>query len=134
MSNDITLTQPDLIQRLLDNLPAGYTTATVKKPNFSFKTPVDEKWMRPTVLFGETINVTPDEYQRTFGIFVVDIFYPQGDGDKLQLADAKLIQELFNNKEFGNTKTQESSVESGIEDGSWYKIQINTNFYMEGVL
>jgi len=135
MANDITLTQPDLIERLLAGLPAGYTEATVKLPNFSFTTPKDTKWMRGTVLFNETNNVTPDGYQRTFGFFVVDIFFPKSlPGDKAQLADAKEIQVLFNNQEFGNTRTQASSIVPAVEDEAWYKIQINTEFIMEGVL
>ena len=134
MANDITLTQPDLIDRLLAGLPAGYTAATVKTPNGPFTTPTKTKWLRATVLTNETITVTPDEYQRTFGFFVVDIFFPKGLGDKAQLADAKAIQDLFNNQEFGNTKTWAASTVAGVEDGAWFKMQVSTEFYMEGVL
>lgn len=134
MANDITLTQPDLIQRLLDNLPAGYTAATVKTPNSTFNTPSNTKWLRATVLTNETINVTPDGYKRTFGFFVVDLFFPKGSGDKAQLTDAKAIQDLFDNKEFGNTRTHASSVISGVEDGAWFKMQVSTEFLYEGVL
>lgn len=134
MANDITLTQPDLIQRLLDNLPAGYIDATVKKPNLTFTTPKNTKWLRPTILFGETVNVTPDGYQRTFGLAVIDIFYPLLSGDKEQLADAKEIQQLYNNQEFGNTKTWAATIVPAVEEDSWYKMQVSTEFYMEGVL
>ena len=133
MANDITLTQPDLIQRLLDNLPSGYTAATVKLPNAPWKTPTNTKYLRATVLFNETANVTPDGYKRTFGFFVIDVFFPKGSGDKAQLADAKEIQALFDNKEFGNTKTWSASVETIGESDSWYIVQVNAEFFFEGV-
>ncbi len=134
MANDITLTQPDLINRLRNNLPAGYTDATFKKPNAPFTTPTNTKWLRGTVLFNETENVTPDEYQRTFGFYIVDIFFPKGQGDKNQLSDAKEIQQLFNNQEFGNTKTWAASIINGEEEESWFKLQVSIEFFMEGVL
>ena len=133
MANDITLTQPDLIDRLLAGLPAGYTAATVKTPNATFITPKNDKWLRTTVLTNETVNATPDGYKRTLGFFVVDIFFVKGSGDKAQLADAKSIQDLFDNKEFGNTRTQTSIVVAGVEDGAWFKMQVSTEFIYEGV-
>lgn len=134
MANDITLTQPDLIDRLLDNLPSGYTAATVKVPGAPFKTPTNTKWMRATVLFGPTVNVTPDGYKRTFGIYVVDIFFPKNSGDKSQLADTKEIQTLFDNKQFGNTRTWSASAETGVvEDDPWLNMQVSTEFFFEGV-
>jgi len=132
MANDITLTQPDLIDRLLANLPSGYTAATVKLPNAPFTTPQKTKWMRGTVLFNDTENVTPDGYKRTFGFFVVDLFFPKGVGDKNQLSDAKLIQTLFDNQEFGNTKCFTASIVNGVEESAWFKLQVNTEFYFEG--
>jgi len=132
MANDITLTQPDLINRLRNNLPAGYTDATFKKPNFKFTTPANTKWLRGTVLFNNTENVTPDGYQRTFGFFVIDIFFPKESGDKDQLADAKEIQALFDNKQFGNTTTWAASIETVGEEDAWYVLQVSVEFYMEG--
>jgi len=133
MANDITLTQPDLIQRLLDNLPAGYTVAKVKLPNAPFTTPKSTKWLRATVNLNSSDNVTPDGYQRTYGIYTIDIFYPKGKGDKAQNEDAKLIRAIFNNQEFNNTKCLASSILSGDEDGAWYKVSVDTEFYFEGV-
>ena len=133
MANDITLTQPDLIQRLFDNLPAGYTAAKVKAPNAPFTTPKSAKWLRATINWNDGDNVTPDGYQRTFGIFTVDLFFPKGKGDKLQNEDAKLIRAIYNNQEFGNTKCLASSILNGVEDGPWYMVSVDTSFYMEGV-
>lgn len=133
MADSALLTQVDLISRLLTNLPAGYTSVTVKKPNFSFTTPTKTKWLRVTNLFNETLNVTPDGYKRTFGIFVIDLFFPLGEGDQDQLADSEEIKLLFENVEFGNTKTQEVSTVLVGEENSWYNLQLNVNYYYEGV-
>ena len=133
MADNFGLTQSDLIKRLLDNLPSGYTNKTVKKPNAKFTTPSDEKWLRITVLPGAKNNVQADGfYKRTFGICVIDCFYPKDDGDQAQLADTKLLENLFENQEFGNTKTQEAFTQNLGEDGPWYNQQVNINFFFEG--
>lgn len=133
MADSARTTQNDLITRLLNNLPPGYTSASVKLPNAPFKTPAKAKWLRATNLFNETINVTPDGYKRTFGIFVIDLFVPKGSGDKTQLDDAQTLKVTFENQEFGNTLTQEVSTELIGEDGAWYILKLNVNYYYEGV-
>lgn len=133
MADSALLTQVDLISRLLANLPAGYTASTVKLPNAPFTTPNNTKWIRATNLFNETVNVTPDRYKRTFGIFVIDLFFPIGSGDKDQLTDSEEIKAVFENKEFGNTRTQEVSTILVGEDNSWYNLQLNVNYLYEGV-
>lgn len=132
MADSALLTQVDLISRLLASLPAGYTAATVKLPNAAFTTPSKTKWLRVTNLFNETVNATPDGYKRTFGIFVIDIFFPLGSGDQQQLTDSEAIKLLFENEEFGNTKTQEVSTVLVGEENSWYNLQLNVNYYYEG--
>jgi hypothetical protein len=133
MADNIALTQPDLINRLLDNLPAGYSADDVELPNWRPQTQLNRKWLRISVLPGATTNVQADGfYKRTFGFCVVDCFYPVGSGDQAQLNDVKLIQDLFENKEFGNTKTQEASLLNVGADGAWYHQQVNINFYFEG--
>lgn len=134
MANSPLETQKDLIGRLRSNLPAGYTDATLKKPNAPFDTPTNTKWLRATVLFDEADNVTPDLYQRIFGIFVIDSFIPKGSGDQAQLADAETLRATFQNVEFGQTKTQETSIQTIGETESWYHVQISTNFYFEGAI
>lgn len=133
MADNFGLTQSDLVKRLLDNLPSGYTKSTVDKPNSHFTTPSDTKWLRITVIPGVKTNVQADGfYKRTFGICVIDCFYPVDSGDQAQLADTKLLENLFENQEFGNTKTQEAYTQNIGADGSWYNQQVNINFYFEG--
>lgn len=133
MADSALLTQVDLISRLLANLPAGYTAATVKLPNASFTTPANTKWLRATNLFNETENVSAGGcYKRTFGIFVIDLFFPLNSGDQAQLTDSESLKLLFENEEFGNTRTQSVSTTLIGEDNSWYNLQINVNYYYEG--
>ena len=133
MSDNITLTQADLVKRLLNNLPAGYTKAKVKKPNFKFTTPADAKWLRVTVVpFATDSDAATGEYKITRGLFVIDVQFPKGIGDAAQLADVQTIRELYENQTFGNTQCQTASIETIGEDGSWYTMQVNVNFYMAG--
>ena len=53
MSDNITLTQSDLIQRLLDGAPSGYDS-NILTPNAKFTKPEDSKWLRVTVVPFET--------------------------------------------------------------------------------
>lgn len=132
MSDDIALTQADLVDRLTDNLPAGYTTATYKKPNAPFNTPKNTKWLAIAVRLADTLNVTPDNYKRTFGICTVDIYYPKNSGDVAQLADFKAIKALYENQLFGNTKCWEVNMNTVGNIDSWYVVQADINFYFEG--
>jgi hypothetical protein len=59
---------------------------------------------------------------------------PKGSGDQAQLADAELLRATFQNVEFGQTKTQETSIQTIGETESWYQVQISTNFYLEGAI
>lgn len=133
MTDDFGLAQFDLVKNLLDNLPAGYTNATVKKPNAKFTTPKDNKWLRITVIPGAKNNVhAGGQYKRTFGLCVIDVFYPKDSGDQTQLADVKLIQALYENLEVGNAKCLEAEVINAEDEGIWYNQQVNINFYFEG--
>ena len=134
MADDITLTQPDLISRLLNNLPVGYTKKKVMTPNpKSFTTPKDDKYLRVSVVtFDTDSDAATGEYTITRGLFVVDVFYPKNSGDKAQLADVKVIRDLYKAKTFGNTQCQEASINTIGEDGDWYVIQVNIGFYMAG--
>lgn len=132
MADNFGTTQADLIGRLNDNLPAGYTTATFKKPNAPFNTPKKTKWLRGTARLNPTNNVTPDGYKRTFGIYTIDIYFPKNTGDVAQLADAQIIKDLYENQRFGNTACYEASINIVGEDESWYVVQVDVLFYYEG--
>jgi hypothetical protein len=133
MADNIATTQTDLINRLRNGLPVGYTDAKVKKPNAKFNTPKNSKWLRITVVPFETeSDAATGACKITRGLCVVDVFYPQEVGDKAQLLDVQTIRELYENQTFGNTHCQEASINTIGEDGSLYTVQININFYMTG--
>jgi hypothetical protein len=133
MADNITLTQADLIKRLLNNLPSGYTKATVKTPNAPFTTPSNSKWLRATVIpFDTESDAATGEFKLTRGLCVVDVFYPKKSGDADQMADVQAIRELYENQTFGNTQCQEASITVIGENESWYTVQVNINFYMTG--
>lgn len=133
MIDDIALTQSDLIDNLLNNLPAGYAKAQVKRPNVKFTTPQNTKWLRVSFINGTKLNVQAGGgYKRTYALFVIDIFYPEGGGYKSQLNELKELQDLYENLEIGNAKCQEAGPQIIGVDGSWYHTQININLYYEG--
>ena len=133
MADNLALTQSDLINRLRNGLPSGYSDSTVDKPNSHFTTPSDTKWLRVSVIPFTTISdAATGEFKITSGNCVVDCFYPKNSGDQAQLLDAHEIKILYENQTFGNAKCQEASVLNLGEDGSWYHVQININFYMNG--
>lgn len=140
-----------IILRLLDNLPTGYTKSKVSLPNMAFATPSNDRWIRLSVIDFDTENTQAGEtpWQRTEGIIVVDIFYPTGSflnqdyswsGDpKPNLTDAEAIKAVFNNVRFNGVNCQEASVsETGsfegrvTEQGTWFQTQVNIDFYYEG--
>lgn len=133
MADNLSLTQADLINRLLNNLPTGYTKAKVKKPNFKFKTPKNDKWLRATVIPFETeSDAATGACKITRGLFVIDVFYSKGSGDAEQLADVQEIRELYQNQNFNNTNCQEASIVTIGDDDSWYMMQVSISFYMSG--
>lgn len=133
MADNIALVFDDLKTRFLADLPAGYTSKTVIIPNGGIDTPTNKKWLRISLIDGDKSNVQAGGgYKRTFAIFVIDSFYPLGTGTKSQLADMKLLQDLFENEEFGNVKCQTADVNIIGEDSNWYHMQVNVNFYYEG--
>lgn len=122
-----------LIQRLLDNLPSEHSTATVKLPNRTFNTPEDSKWLRATVILGDSNNVQAGGlWIRADGIFVIDSFYPIGNDTLVQIAEAEVIAAAFENQKFLGVNVQETLITEPGEDGSWYHVQISCDFYFEG--
>ena len=133
MADNITLTQADLIKRLLNNLPSGYTKAKVKTPNALFTTPSNSKWLRVSVIpFDTESDAATGEFKITRGLCVIDVFYPKDSGDAAQMVDVQSIRELYENQAFGNTQCQEASITVIGIDESWYNVQVNINFYMTG--
>ena len=123
-----------LIQKLLDNLPAGYTSNDVKLPNRAFNTPANQKWLRATVINQDLNNVQAGGgWKRYDGLFVIDSFYPAGQDVIAQLIEAEVIAALYENLSFDQVNCQEALIQDLSDDGSWYNIQTNVTFFYEGV-
>lgn len=122
-----------LINRLLDNLPTGYTSATVKLPNRTFNQPNNDKWLRATVISQTATNTQAGGFWMRFeGQFVVDIFYPVGNDTIAQLQDAETIQTLYQNLRIDGVNCQSAMIDEIGQEDSWYHVQINIDFYYEG--
>ena len=121
-----------LINRLLANLPAGYTASKVKLPNRAFTTPSSSKWMRPTVVVTDSNNVQAGGlWKRYNGLFVIDIFYPKGGDDILQLTEAETIAAVFENTSFSGVNCLDVLITTEAEE-TWYMCQVEISFYYEG--
>ena len=134
MSNPSTANaHQQLIQRLLDNLPSGYTSSKVKLPNRHFKTPKSSKWLRATVINQTANNVQAGGlWKRYDGLFVIDLFYPLGKDVISQLTEAEVITNTFENTEFNGVNCLDVLIKDNQEDGSWYNVQIEISYYYEG--
>lgn len=122
-----------LISTLLSNLPAGYTSASVKLPNRAFNTPANTKWLRATVINSDITNVQAGGlWKRYDGIFVIDIFYPIGGDDLAQLTEAETIAAVFEDVRLTGVNCQDALITANGTDGSWYNVQISINIYYEG--
>ena len=122
-----------LIQKLMDNLPTGYSTSNVKLPNKSFTTPNNSKWLRATVINQDTNNVQAGGgWKRSDGLFVIDLFYPIDSNVIEQLLESEEIAALYQNLRFGGVNCHEALIQDNNEEGSWYNVQINVDFYYEG--
>ena len=131
--DDFLQVQDDLINRVRQNIPSGYSLRQFKYPNAPFEKPKNKPWLRFTAIPEPKSNVEAGgEYKRTYGIFVIDCFYPVDTGNKTQITDLKYLQALFENQTIGFTKCQEAYPQLIGESGDWYNMQLNVNFYFEG--
>lgn len=122
-----------LIQRLLNALPSGHTTATVKLPNRAFKTPKSSKWLRATVIDQTSENVQAGGlWKRYEFLFVIDLMYPTGNDTLVQLTEAEVIAAIFENESFLGVNCQEALITSPGETGNWYMVQVSIDGYYEG--
>lgn len=125
-------------QRVLDNLPSGYTASTVKIPNKPWAQPDNDKWLRLSMVDVDVNNVQAGGlWQRYDALPVIDVFYPIGKDPILQLQEAETIAANFENQSFGGVddndlKCFEALITEPGEDGSWYHVQITITATYEG--
>lgn len=131
MSNSLQDAEVVLINRLLTNLPAGFTAAKVKLPNASFTTPSD-KWLRLTV---NTTNLEDLDAQGAFelnnGILTIDVFYKLGGGSQSALNTANLIKLLYNGFVQDDVVVYPVEVIPRGETENWWRVQVDANFQFQ---
>ena len=136
----------EITKRLLSSLPSGYTYQQVKLPNEAFDTPVDDKWLRLSIidLVTENTQAGSNPWQRTEALLVLDIFYPVNSfrrtgyswpstDPRPDLTDAEALKALFSNQRFNGVNCEEGNTEViGQDSNTWFQTQVNINFYYEG--
>ena len=134
MADNILQVEIDLVENLINNLPTGYTQARVKLPNAPFDTPDNESWLRVTMNLAPKENVQASgSYKRQLGIFTVDIFMPKESYSNSGLSTFNEIKSIYENQRIGIVECEVVSPNIVGEDGSWYNIQADVNFYYQGV-
>lgn len=131
MSNSLADAEVVLINRLMANLPAGFTAPKVKLPNASFSTPSD-KWLRVTL---NTTATTELDAQGAFelqnGIMTIDVFYSLGGGSQAALNTANLIKLLYNGFVQNDVVVYPVEVIPRGEDGNWWRVQVDATFQFQ---
>lgn len=131
MSNSLEDAESTLINRLMSNLPAGFTAAKVKLPNASFTTPSD-KWLRVTL---NTTALSELDAQGAFelnsGILTIDVFYAIGGGSKAALNTANLLKLLYNGFVQNDVVVYPVEVIPRGEDGNWWRVQVDATFQFQ---
>lgn len=94
----------------------------------------DEPYMRPTMLFSPTLLSTLKDNEILTGSYIIDLFYPVGDG---QGNINTKIDEIYSH--FKGTKTlsqngvtvylrEISRTTESVRDGAWFSARIEINF------
>jgi len=135
MTTSTRLAHQTLIQKLLDNLPAGYTSKQIALPNRGLDKPDGVKWIRVKVRNNDSINAAAggvNGWRRYDGVFFIDIFYPKGNDDLAQIAEAESIALLYENLTIDNEVKCQNALIITDDEEYWYKVQIQIDFTYEG--
>lgn len=118
--------------RLYNNLPTGFNNNQVKWLNTKFTTPNNQPWIRESTTLLEALQ-DPCKWKRDDMFYTLDIFYPTGSFINSMYDTAKELRQLFENQVFDNVKCLNVEIEDIGEEEQWYQIQLNINFYYEGL-
>ena len=131
MSNSLADAEVVLISRLLANIPTGFTAAKIKVPNAPFTTPAD-KWLRVTMNITGTNELDAQgAFELNIGILTIDVFYAKGTGSDAANETANLIKLAYNGYKSNDVVVYPVEVIAGVEDGNWWRVQIDANFQFQ---
>lgn len=133
--NDLAAVESRLINRLLSNIPVGFTAAQISVPNASFTTPNATPWMRCTLQnFGPIDQDASACYEVNEGVFTIGIFYPKGTGSQAALSLAKTIKSLYTAEIFDDVVIESVRVNptSEPDNSPWYGVNVVATYTFEG--
>lgn len=124
----------EMVSYCLANLPEGIPPQHVKTPNGPWQgTPNNAPYLRLTVNPLSTVNyLATYAYQRTNGVFNIDIFWPAGTGDADVMAAAEFIQQRFTNRGTENVSFYEVEILPLGDIDDRYQVQVNVTYSHEG--
>ncbi len=103
--------------------------------NETFAPPVDQPWLRLSVLWGVSTFYTmePTRTNLNPGLIQVDIFVPRGDGLGRQEALGAEVRLVFNRQEFSSVRCEAASGLMGLRPddaapGVWWVASIRVPF------
>lgn len=123
-----------LQKRLAQNMPTGFTAASIKWESAAWSKPDNANWGRV-----QTVSTTDTTYSggwsRFEGFFVIDLFFVlPTNGSIISQIGLALddVTALFTNKQFDEVTTYNCEKNSLDEDATLIGKQIRVNFSYEG--
>ena len=101
-----------------------------KYPNRKFKQPVDEIWLKFSIVHAETIAESFGDVQdfEFSGRIVLSLFAPIDSGTKEINDQADLLVNLFINKTIGGVMTYSPEIGLSEKSGNWYQVTLTIPF------
>jgi len=136
MSSAMQTAEGVLFSRIANNvteIDAGWTSAdNVAWPGIDFDP--DDSWMRPTVVWGESVMETHGStgINTVVGVLVVQLFARPGLGYGVLNAYADTVRDLFTRFASGSVTCYAASGPTAIEgDTHWLQVNISIPFIVE---
>lgn len=118
---------------LLDRVESlVWVASQIAWPNAEFSPTIGTKWIRPTVIPGETLSpgVSADTSEDHQGLLQISLFYPAGSGALSAQRDASIILEHFAKDtqmlrvDVTVTISKAPWREAAIQETDWYHIPL----------
>jgi hypothetical protein len=111
-------------------LDTNWSATGMALQNRAFDPPIDDYWIRATILPGEVIEGELGEngVGLRSGVLMIDVFGPRDVGTKQFFTYANQLEGLFRRKDLNGVLFGEpSTIDLGDEE-NWYHVQVSVNF------
>lgn len=126
--NSLASAESVMINRLLSNIPSGYTLANISQPNAPFNKD-QEKWLRVSCVGGDVDQIDASgAVEINFGILTVDVFVPKGSGSQGALTTAKTIKDLYQGYGLNDVYVTRCTTDVIGETGVWWCVAVKVFF------